>query len=54
MAMDVFVATLDREPRPAAEIAALAWYRDGEPFAGRLAPAIAGGVLPALRGLALV
>jgi 8-oxo-dGTP diphosphatase len=54
MAMDVFVATLDAEPRPAAEIASLAWYREGEPFDGRLAPAIAGGVLPTLRGLALV
>jgi 8-oxo-dGTP diphosphatase len=46
MAMDVFRATLDREPAPAAEIAALAWYRPGEPFAGRLAPAIARLTLP--------
>jgi hypothetical protein len=38
--MDVFVAELDGEPRPGAEIAALAWYRPGQAFAGSLAPAI--------------
>jgi 8-oxo-dGTP diphosphatase len=40
MAMDVFRAELDRAPVAAAEIAALAWYRPGEPFAGTLAPAV--------------
>jgi 8-oxo-dGTP diphosphatase len=54
MAMDVFVGTLDREPFAAREIAELAWYRVGEPFAGRLAPAIAGGVLPSLRARSLL
>ena len=54
MAMDVFLAALDRPPSPAAEIAALAWYRDGAPFAGVLAPAIVGGVIPSLRRLGLL
>jgi 8-oxo-dGTP diphosphatase len=49
MAMDVFLATLDRAPRPAAEIAALAWYDDASAFGGRLAAAIDGGVIPSLR-----
>jgi 8-oxo-dGTP diphosphatase len=49
MIMDVFLATLDGIPAPAAEIASVAWYSEGAPFAGRLAPAIVGGVLPALR-----
>jgi 8-oxo-dGTP diphosphatase len=46
MVMDVFRAELDREPVAAAEIAALAWYRRGEPFAGTLAPAISLLTLP--------
>ena len=54
MAMDVFLATLDGAPAPAAEIASLAWYADGTPFAGELAPAIVGGVLPSLRRRALL
>lgn len=54
MAMDVFLATLDGAPAPAAEIASLAWYTDGTPFAGELAPAIVGGVLPTLRKRALL
>jgi 8-oxo-dGTP diphosphatase len=54
LAMDVFLATLDGEPAPAAEIASLAWYVDGTPFAGELAPAIVGGVLPTLRKRALL
>jgi 8-oxo-dGTP diphosphatase len=41
MAMDVFRCRLACEPRAAAEIAAVAWYRPGEAFAGQLAPAIA-------------
>lgn len=40
MAMEVFIGELDGEPKAGAEIAALAWYRAGEPFAGTLAPAI--------------
>jgi len=54
MAMDVFLATLDGAPAPAAEIASVAWYTDGTPFAGELAPAIVGGVLPTLRRRALL
>ena len=54
MAMDVFLATLDGTPAPAAEIASVAWYIDGTPFAGELAPAIVGGVLPTLRKRALL
>jgi 8-oxo-dGTP diphosphatase len=54
MTMDVFLATLDGAPAPAAEIASLAWYTDGTPFAGELAPAIVGGVLPTLRKRALL
>jgi 8-oxo-dGTP diphosphatase len=49
MEMKVFLATVDGEPAPAAEIAELAWYEDAEPFNGRLAPAIAGCLLPGLR-----
>ena len=40
MAMDVFRGQLTGEPAAAAEIAAIAWHRPGEPFAGTLAPAI--------------
>jgi 8-oxo-dGTP diphosphatase len=40
MAMDVFRGELTGEPAAAAEIAAIAWHRPGEPFAGTLAPAI--------------
>lgn len=54
MRMDVYRAALAGEPAPAAEIAAMTWYADGEPFAGRLAPAISGGVLPSLRRRGLV
>jgi len=54
MAMDVFLATLDGTPAPAAEIASVAWYMDGTPFAGELAPAIVGGVLPSLRRRSLL
>lgn len=41
MTMDVFRAELSGEPAARAEIAKVAWYRRGEPFAGTLAPAIA-------------
>jgi len=54
MAMDVFLATIDGAPAPAAEIASVAWYADGTPFAGELAPAIVGGVLPTLRKRSLL
>jgi len=40
MAMDVFRAELVGTPSAAAEIAAIAWHRPGEPLPGRLAPAI--------------
>jgi ADP-ribose pyrophosphatase YjhB (NUDIX family) len=49
MAMDVFLATLDRAPVAAAEIAAVAWYDDAAVFGGTLAPPISGGVIPSLR-----
>ena len=54
MEMTVYVATLDREPRPAGEIAALAWFSPHEPFAGVLAPAVADSVVPALAAHALI
>jgi 8-oxo-dGTP pyrophosphatase MutT (NUDIX family) len=54
MSMDVFVAALDRAPRVASEIAALAWFRPDEPFAGTLAPAVANGVVPGLRDRSLL
>jgi len=40
MAMDVFRGELVGAPSAAAEIAAIAWHRPGEPLPGRLAPAI--------------
>jgi 8-oxo-dGTP diphosphatase len=40
MAMDVFRAELVGTPSAAAEIAAIAWHRPGDPPPGRLAPAI--------------
>jgi 8-oxo-dGTP diphosphatase len=40
MAMDVFRAELVGTPSAAAEIAAIAWHRPGDPLPGRLAPAI--------------
>jgi 8-oxo-dGTP diphosphatase len=48
MRMTVYRATLDRAPAAAAEISALRWYHPGEAFAGRLAPAVADHVIPAL------
>ncbi len=54
MTMDVFLATLDGAPAPAAEIASLAWYTDGTPFAGEPTPAFVGGALPTLRKRALL
>lgn len=47
-------AALDGVPEPAAEIAAVAWYTDGAQLDGELAPAIVGGVLPALRKRLLI
>ena len=54
MSMEVFLATLDRAPAAAAEIASVAWYTDATPFDGELAPAIVGGVLPTLRRRSLL
>jgi 8-oxo-dGTP diphosphatase len=48
MQMTVYLATLDREPRAAGEIAALTWFSPGDRFQGVLAPAIVDSVLPAL------
>lgn len=54
MEMTVYVATLDREPRAAGEIATLAWFSPHHPFAGVLAPAVAESVVPALAADALI
>ena len=54
MTMTVYAATLDREPRAAGEIAALAWFSPQQPFAGVLAPAVADSVVPALAADALI
>jgi 8-oxo-dGTP diphosphatase len=48
MEMTVYLATLDRAPRSAGEIAALTWFSAHRPFAGNLAPAVADSVIPAL------
>jgi 8-oxo-dGTP diphosphatase len=48
MEMTVYRTTLDRRPAPAAEISELRWYDPAMPFAGRLAPAVADHVIPAL------
>jgi 8-oxo-dGTP diphosphatase len=54
MEMTVYLATLDREPRAAGEIAALAWFSPQQPFAGVLAPAVADSVVPGLAADALI
>jgi 8-oxo-dGTP diphosphatase len=54
MEMTVYLAALDGPPEAAAEIAELRWLADGEPFAGRLAPAVADAVLPELRARRLL
>jgi 8-oxo-dGTP pyrophosphatase MutT (NUDIX family) len=46
--MTVHLATLDREPRAANEIAALDWFSPHHSFAGVLAPAVADSVVPRL------
>jgi hypothetical protein len=46
--MTVYLATLDREPRAANEIAALDWFSPHHSFAGALAPAVAHSVVPRL------
>ena len=48
MEMTVYRATLDREPQPMGEIAALAWFSPDAPFAEVVAPAVAESVVPAL------
>lgn len=52
MHMTVYVATLRGRPRPAAEIAALAWWPAHRPAV--VAPAVAEFVVPALRGRGLL
>jgi 8-oxo-dGTP diphosphatase len=54
MEMTVYLATLDREPRAAGEIAALAWFSRRHSFAGLLAPAVTESVVPALAAGALI
>lgn len=46
MTMEVFRVELIGQPAAGAEIAAIAWYQRGKPFAGTLAPAIAELTLP--------
>jgi 8-oxo-dGTP pyrophosphatase MutT (NUDIX family) len=48
MEITVYLATLDREPRAASEIAELEWFSPRHPFAGKLAPAIVDSVVPTL------
>jgi len=45
MEMTVYLATLDREPRAASEIAALDWFEPRRQFAGVVAPAVARSVV---------
>lgn len=49
MRMTVFSATLSAIPRPAAELAALAWTDGADGYAPLLAPAIRNQVVPLLR-----
>jgi hypothetical protein len=50
MRMTVFTAGIDREPRPAAELAALGWTSGADDYVPRLAPAVRDHVIPLLRG----
>lgn len=54
MSMRVYLAELDREPRPAAEIAAARWFAPADGIDGRLAPAVAGHVVPQLQAAGLL
>jgi len=48
MEMTVYLATLDREPHPAREIAALRWFSPRRAFGRVLAPAVSDAVVPTL------
>jgi 8-oxo-dGTP diphosphatase len=48
MRMTVFTTGIDREPRPAAELAALGWTSGADDYAPRLAPAVRDHVIPLL------
>jgi len=50
MRMTVSTAGIDREPWPAAELAALGWTSGADNYAPRLAPAVRDHVIPLLRG----
>jgi 8-oxo-dGTP diphosphatase len=47
--MSVYLATLDRPPTAAAEIAGLEWFEPGGAFDATLAPAVRNQVIPRLR-----
>jgi ADP-ribose pyrophosphatase YjhB (NUDIX family) len=49
MLMTVFTAALAERPRPAAELARLAWTDGADGYAARLAPAVRDQVIPHLR-----
>jgi len=49
MRMTVFLASLAHLPRPAAELAALAWTTGADGYAPYLAPALRHQVIPSLR-----
>jgi 8-oxo-dGTP diphosphatase len=53
MRMRVYLAGLHGDPRAGAEIAHVRWYRSGEPFADRLAPAVERHVVPLLQARGL-
>lgn len=48
MLMSVYLATVDGEPRPAAELAAMGWTNGRDGFVPLLAPAVRQQVVPAL------
>jgi hypothetical protein len=50
MRMTAFIAGLDAEPRPAAELAALGWTTGNDEYAPLLAAAVSRHVIPLLRG----
>ncbi|WP_237535845.1 NUDIX domain-containing protein [Streptomyces sp. SID3343] len=50
MRLTVFAATIDQEPRPAAELAHLRWFAADDDHSTTLAPAIRNHVIPLLVG----
>ncbi|HXY80887.1 MAG TPA: NUDIX domain-containing protein [Gaiellaceae bacterium] len=54
MRMSVYLAALDRPPRPCAEIAGLEWFETADAFTGTVAPAVRNQVIPRLREAGLL